>query len=591
MREARVTAAAWRASAAPVVALALLGILIAGLAASARLTTTLNRPTDLVTALHVATGVAFVVTGAVAAIRRPRNRVGLLMVAVGITWFAIDLQFVPSSATYTIGNLVGIVTWAVLAQLALSFPSGRLEHVRDGILVGAVYVWMLLGNVLTEVFFADPAGSTQTFRNVLAMHSNAAQHGVATKVQLGINILLGVLALVALSAHWRAQSRLGRRALAPVIWASAPIFGAVLALDAVGLVKYPDWLSAALPAITPLAILTLPLAFLAGLVRSNLARLAVGHLVVEIGSASTPEGLRTSLARAVGDPTLAVVYRVPGATRWVDARGRAAELPHRGSDRSYTLLERDGEPVAALVHDRFVEDDPALIASVAATASLALERERLEAEVRAQLVEVRASRARIVEAADLERRRLQRDIHDGAQQRLVALAMRLSRTREMLAGAAPEAAESLAEASEQLRCALQELRELSSGIHPAILVESGLDPALHSLADQAALPVHIDAVPLERLPAGVEACAYFVVSEAVANAAKHASAGSVHVHLERAGGALRLAVRDDGVGGADRLRGSGIAGLHDRVAALGGSLTVESPVGSGTLVRAELPCA
>ena len=591
MPEERVSAAARRAGAGPVVALALVGVVIAGLAGSARLTATFNRPTDLVTALHVATGFAFVVTGAIAALRRPRNRVGLLMVAVGITWFVIDLQFVPSSVTYTIGNLFGIVTWAVLGQLALSYPSGRLEYVRDGVLVGAIYLWMLLGNVLTEVFFADPAAAAQTYHNLLAVHSNAAQHDTASKVQLGVNILLGVLALVALAAHWRAQSRLGRRALAPVIWASAPIFGAVLALDAVGLVKYPDWLSAALPAITPLAILTLPLAFLAGLVRTNLARLAVGHLVVEIGAVSTPEGLRASLARAVGDPTLAVVYRVPGATRWVDAHGRAAELPHRGSDRSYTLLERHGEPVAALVHDRVVEDDPALIASVAATASLALERERLEAEVRAQLVEVRASRARIVEAADAERQRLQRDLHDGAQQRLVALAMRLSRTREMLNGAAPDAAQSLADASEQLQCALQELRELSSGIHPAILVESGLHPALDSIADHAAVPVHIDAVPEQRLPAGVEACAYFIVSEAVTNAAKHASASSVHVRLERVDGSLHLTVQDDGVGGADRSRGSGIAGLHDRVAALGGSLNVESPPGHGTRVSAELPCA
>lgn len=251
MPEERVSAAVWRATAAPVVALSIAGPVIAGLAASARLTATSNRPTDLVSALHVATGVAFVVTGAVAAIRRPRNRVGLLMVAVGITWFAIDLQFVPSSATSTIGNLFGIVTWAVLAQLALSYPSGRLEYVRDGVLVGAIYAWMLLGNIITEVFFADPATATQTYRNVLVLHSNAAQHGVATKVQLGINILLSVLALVALTAPWRAQSRLGRRALAPVIWASAPIFGAVLALDAVGLVKYPDWLSAALPAVAP----------------------------------------------------------------------------------------------------------------------------------------------------------------------------------------------------------------------------------------------------------------------------------------------------------------------------------------------------
>src|SRR5262249_6906481 len=151
---------------------------------------------------------------------------------------------------------------------------------------------------------------------------------------------------------------------------SAPIFGAVLVLDTVGLVTYPDWLSAALPAITPAAVLTLPVAFLAGLVRANLARLAVGHLVVEIGDTSTREGLRASLAHAVGDPTLSIAYRVPDEDGWVDASGRAVELPAE-SMRSYTLLERHGAPVAALIHDRFVDEDPALMASVAAAASLA----------------------------------------------------------------------------------------------------------------------------------------------------------------------------------------------------------------------------
>lgn len=591
MTDERVTAAAWRATAAPVIALAAAGVVIAGLAASARLSTGFERPSNLVTALHVATGVAFMVTGAVAAVRRPRNRVGVLMVSVGIAWFVIDLQFLPNPVVYTIGNLFGIVIWAVLAQLALAFPGGLVQRALDRVVVGAVYGWMLLGNVLTEVFFAgtSPPGAPA---NVLAVHVNNVQHNVASQVQLAVNIALGFVVLARLVMHWRGQGRLGRRALAPVTWASAPIFGAVLALDAVGLMTYPDWLSAALPAITPAAVLTLPIAFLAGLVRSNLARLAVGHLVVEIGQASTPEGLRASLARAVGDPTLTIAHRVPGEERWVDSGGRRAPLPPPGADRSYTLLERDGETVAALVHDRFVEDDPALIAAVAATASLALERERLHAEVRAQLAAVRASRERIVQAADAERRRVQRDLHDGAQQRLVALAMRLTSVRDMLDGSSsPELAAALAAASEQLRCALEELRQLSSGIHPTILTEAGLGPALQSLAESAAVPVHIDSVPVERLAESVEACAYYVVAESVTNAAKHASARSVHVALERTGARLRISVDDDGVGGADSSLGSGIAGLVDRVAAIGGSLAVESSSGRGTRVTADLPCA
>ncbi|HEX6537871.1 MAG TPA: histidine kinase, partial [Candidatus Dormibacteraeota bacterium] len=466
MPEERANAAASRATAAPVVGLAVAGLVIAGLATSARLNATASlRPADAATALHAATGVAFLITGAIAAARRRRNRVGLLMVGVGLSWFVIDLQVVPWSVAYTLGNVFGIVTWGVLAQLALGFPGGRLEDALDRGVVVAVYAWMVLGNVLTEMFFAAPAAAGAPHQ-LLVVHTDAAQHAVASKLQLGVNILLGVVALAVLIGHWRGQSRLRRRALSPVMWASAPIFGAVLAIDAVGLVAFPGWLSSALPEITPLAVLTLPIAFLVGLVRSNLARLAVGHLVVEIGRASTPDEVRTSLSRAVGDPTLTLAYRVPDADRWVDPAGRPVTLPARDSGRSCTLLERDGEVVAALVHDRILEDHPALVASVAATASLALERERLQAEVRAQLLEVRASRARIVQAADDERRRLQRDLHDGAQQRLVALAMRLSQVRDIVDGALPEAAAALADASEQLRSALRDLRELSSGIHP-----------------------------------------------------------------------------------------------------------------------------
>jgi signal transduction histidine kinase len=242
------------------------------------------------------------------------------------------------------------------------------------------------------------------------------------------------------------------------------------------------------------------------------------------------------------------------------------------------------------VHDRALDDDPLLIASVSAAASLALDNERLEAEVRAQLAEVRASRARIVEAGDLERLRLQRDIHDGSQQRLAALALRLGRLRDGRAGEMSAAAlEEVEEASEQLRIAMEHLRELASGVHPALLVEAGLVPALRSLADVADVPVRIEVDLQERLPAPVEAAAYFIVSESLANVSKHADAHAATVRVHCAAGRVIVTVEDDGRGGADLGRGSGLAGLSDRVAALDGSLTVVSPPGGGTRVVAELP--
>jgi len=572
--------------------LALVGLAVAGLAAAARLTTALSTPPIPVTALHVVAGVAYVGVGVAASVRRPRNRIGLLLMLVGITWFLVDLQFLPSQVAYTIGNLLGILTYGFLAHLVLAFPSGRLERRVDRVVVIAVYAWMLIGNLLTETLFAAPAWSNASPHILLVLHTDASQNQVANELQLSVNILLGALALTVLFLHWKSASHLGRRALAPAIWSSLPILAIVLALNLVGLVASPDWLINALPVLTPIALMTAPIAFLAGMIRSNLARLAIGPLVVELRDTASRQRLRDALARAVGDPTLTIAYRVPSEPQWVGADGKPVELPLADESRSVTLLERDGNTVAALVHDRALDDDPLFIASVTAAASLSIDNERLEAEVRAQLEEVRASRARIVEAGDHERRRIQRDIHDGTQQRLVALALRLGRIRDGLNGQADtEVATGIAEACEQLRLAIGELREISSGIHPALLTESGLGPALQSLADSAAVPVRLEGIPDRRLPEPIEAATYYVVSESLANIAKHASARSVTVSARSHGDRLIISVADDGSGGADMAMGSGLAGLRDRVAALGGSLTVHSEPGSGTRVIADLPCA
>jgi signal transduction histidine kinase len=257
-----------------------------------------------------------------------------------------------------------------------------------------------------------------------------------------------------------------------------------------------------------------------------------------------------------------------------------------------TLLERDGRRVGALVHDAAVRDDPGLLASVSAATTTAIENERLQAEVRAQLEEVRASRARIVAAGDEQRARIECDLHDGAQQELVALVIALrSAQRRVDAAAQPELAQTLAQASERADLAVSELRELAGGIHPAILVEAGLPAALASLARRATFPVTVEVTLADRLPAPVEATAYFLVSEALANTAKHAHAHAAQVRAEVVGDQLHLEVADDGVGGADPAHGSGLRGLADRVAALDGSLRVESPPGGGTRLVAEIPCA
>jgi signal transduction histidine kinase len=246
--------------------------------------------------------------------------------------------------------------------------------------------------------------------------------------------------------------------------------------------------------------------------------------------------------------------------------------------------------VGAIVHDRALSDDPELVSSVAAAAGLSIENERLQAQLRARVEELRASRARIVRAADEERRRLERDLHDGAQQRLVSLALNLRLASSKLDDDPAAAKDLLEETTAELGEATTELRELARGLHPAVLSDRGLRPALEALAGRAPVPVELSEPPAERLPPAVESASYFVVAEALTNVARYAEATHAEVSVTRADGQVEVEVSDDGVGGADPAAGSGLRGLADRVAALDGRLEVISPEGEGTVVRAVIPC-
>jgi signal transduction histidine kinase len=275
---------------------------------------------------------------------------------------------------------------------------------------------------------------------------------------------------------------------------------------------------------------------------------------------------------------------------YVGPDGRSVDVQAIAPDRAVTILEGDRGRLAAIIHDPALLDDPGLVASVGAAMRLAVENERLQREVEARLAEVRASRARIVSAGDTERRRLERDLHDGAQQRLVALSLALRRARSRLGGQVDEGlAASLEDASQLVQDALVELRELARGIHPAVLTEAGLAGAVPALARQSPVEVTIEQLPSERLPADVEATAYFFVSEALTNVAKHAPAASATVRIDVEDHALAIDVADSGPGGAVSSPGSGLQGLDDRVAAAGGRLVVDSPPGAGTRLRAWIP--
>jgi signal transduction histidine kinase len=338
------------------------------------------------------------------------------------------------------------------------------------------------------------------------------------------------------------------------------------------------------------ALAVVPVAVLVAFLQRRLARGAVAGLVVELGDPRAAVGLNEALSRALGDPSLSVGYWFPAESRYVDADGKPVELPDPGGDRMATVVERGGQRVAVLIHDPALQHNAELVESVCAAAGLTLENERLQAELRARLTELQASRARLVEATDAERRRIERDLHDGTQQRLVSIAMSLGLLESRMPLGMAQARPIVRETREWLAAALAELRELTQGIHPTILVERGLPVALDELCHRAALPAHVQHNLGRRLPDQLETAAYFLVSEALTNAAKHSHASEVRVKATRVGEVLSVEVADDGIGGAMVGRGTGLRGLADRVEALGGTLTVSSPLGRGTTVHAEFPC-
>jgi signal transduction histidine kinase len=310
---------------------------------------------------------------------------------------------------------------------------------------------------------------------------------------------------------------------------------------------------------------------------SRLPRSGLADLLRELWGLRGEE-LQAALGRALGDPALLVVR--------ADADGM---LPRPGDGRSVAPVERDGRQIAALVYDASLDDDPELVDAVSAAAAIALENERLQAESQARLAELQASRERIVAAGDAERRRLERNLHDGAQQRLVAIALQL-RLIQAHIRRDPSSAEALAtSASDELAQSLGELRELARGIHPAVL-EHGIASALESLAARSTVPTVVTCEVPERLPEQLELAAYFVACEALANVAKYAQATAASVSLSRTDRGVAIEIADDGIGGADATAGTGLRGLVDRVEALGGHLLVTSPAGGGTVVTADLPC-
>jgi signal transduction histidine kinase len=527
--------------------------------------------------LGLLVGWSFIGTGLFAWWRRPAYRTGALMVAAGFAWFASGVSASDNDVLFTIGIALDGIFPAVLGHLLLAFPTGRLEGRAERAVVAAIYSVVTVLQV-PSLLFEEPDQP----RNLLIVTGDQSLSDALDAMQFvaALSAILVGLALVIRRVRGAPPAR--RRALAPVLWTGGVALGAFVvakAFDAAG--DASDFLNR----LSQVLVATIPFGFLVGLLRTRLAHgEAVSELVERLGQAPGEGPLRAALADALGDPSVALAYWLPESERFVDALGHPVTVAGPG----WTEVDVQGRRIAAIAHDPALADEPQLVRAAGAAAALALENQRLSAELRARIEELRASRARLVEAGDAERRRLERDLHDGAQSRLVALSLKLKLARMKVDGAS-EAAALLDESSAELQASLDELRELARGIHPAVLSDQGLEAALRALAARAPVPVELGEVPAERLPPAVEIAVYFVVAEALTNVAKYARAASARVSVVRSAGRVVVEVADDGVGGASVDAGSGLRGLADRVAALDGRLSLDSPAGAGTRLRAEIP--
>jgi signal transduction histidine kinase len=534
----------------------------------------------------VVAGCAFVVAGIVAWLRRPANRIGLLMIVTGFALFGSSLAQASQPLPFTIGLAVAGLPAALLGHLVLAFPDGRLHSRWERLVVGGAYVDAVVVQVVMLMFMGfEHVNGCPCPSNLLFVRDDMRLHSAIMTGQrlLGFVLAAGAVALVL--RRWQVASAPLRRALVPLFSTGGLTIGLFLAAF---LLSTPaPAVSRGVSSATQIALATVPIAFLLGLFNARLVRAGVSDLVLELGQMPAPGRLRDALARALRDPSLELAYWIPESESYVGIDGRPVDL-HTDEERAVTLLERGGRRVAALVHDPALGEHQELLDAVSSAAGLALENERLQAELRAQLEELRESRARIVEAGDSARRRLERNLHDGAQQRLVALSVALGLAEAKLETDPQTASTVLASAREELAVGLAELREIARGLHPAIL-SRGLDVALAGVAERSPVPVELRVDVGERPPEAVEAAAYYVVTEALTNVARYANATSAQVHVTRDKRYLRVAVNDDGTGGATIAPGSGLAGLRDRVEAAGGALEVDSPPGGGTRINASLP--
>jgi signal transduction histidine kinase len=525
---------------------------------------------------------AWMVAGLTAWRVRPDSKLGALILLIGCLYPWNPLSYLVGSLGQWLFLMFGSVGSVILLHVVLSFPNGPMGRPAR-VAVGVAWVGLLFGAASLAV---KPSSERCPVCPPNPLPTGKYPELSATLWELGTwcALIAAVMTAVILVYRWRGASAPLRRVLAPMLWG---MFALTL-LDVYGF--FTGGTADGRPGTPGSYVFGLfSIGLLVGLLRTRRHRSVVADLVVDLDAMPEPGALRGLLARTLGDPSLQLVFWLPDRQRYVDEDGAPVELPD-GEQQRVSVLRHAGEPLAALIYDPALSEDPKLLEAVSAAARLALENSRLQADLRARLNDVRESRARLVTATDAERRRIERKLHDGAQQTLLGLrlAVRLARTHQ---GSDPETLDALlAEIDGELQSAVEELRTLARGVHPAVLSDEGLEPALAALARRTAIPTQVRCECPTRLPAPVETAAYYVASESLANVLKHADASRADIDVSLSNGHAVIEVSDDGRGGADPL-GSGLRGLRDRVEALDGALHVDSQAGAGTRVRAVIPCA
>ncbi len=520
----------------------------------------------------VVTGLLFVACGVVARHRTAYPRMGSVLVLAGFLWMSEDLAVIGYDLADSLQALTTEMSNVAVALAALAFPTGRFRGRADrGVLI-VLLVGIGLG-ILGEV--AKPGecslGCVTGYEPTIQLSTADLIADIGTAA-MSAALLAGLAILI---VRWRSGTRPARRMLTPFLGVVG-VLGVINSPVLVGMrgVPFAD--------LQPLSYALIPLAFLAGMLRVRLTRVSLTGVARELRQPASLAEVSSVLRRRLGDDRIAVCA-LDGDT-WRDEQGAEVAPPAAHGATAVTEITRtDGSVLGVLVHDPSIAEDTELIEALGGILRMTLENESLQGEVTAQL-------ARTADAADGERRRVARDLHDGAQQSLVGLMLDVSALRNRLAAeSSPDIQALLSSIEAGAGRSLDELRRLVNDIAPPTLADDGLGPAVEELVRTIPVPVVLEDRLNGRLPAPLESAAYLIVSESLANIVKHAEAHVARVRLSSDGGVLELAISDDGRGGADRARGSGIRGLDDRARALGGSLTLTSPPGRGTTVAVELP--